>query len=176
MIRKYGSAHALRTTTSYDKASAARAELPVDVVMRYFREHGGWTVGAPTRRRESRTYDTMPLLSCRRRSASALWVAGTPDESASARILRSLRSIHPVTAIRMYDSANTLRTTASYEKAFASRAESRRSCWYGLLLRTRSLEGKRSSPEKRVASVRRHALSFLSSPACFLPVGRTYSE
>ena len=54
-IRKYDSAHALRTTTTYEQASAARAELVVDVSLGYFRAHDCWRARSPARTKESGT-------------------------------------------------------------------------------------------------------------------------
>ena len=119
-IRKYGSADALRTTTSSDKASAVRAKLHVDVGMGYFRAHDCRRACFSARRRDS---EVTTHLSCTRRSAAPLWKAGNQGEVPSAGILQPPCSVHPVGAIRKYVSASALRKPTASERAFASRAE-----------------------------------------------------
>ena len=121
-IRKYGSADAHWTTTSYEQAMAARAKLAVDVGMGYFRAHGCRRAYSSGRRGDSRSYGGMPPRACPRRPAAALWVEGNQDEARSARMLRLSCSVPPVTAIRKHGAANARRTT-SFEQAFAARVK-----------------------------------------------------
>ena len=123
-IHEYGAANALRTTTSYDKAFAARAKLVGEVGMGYFRAHNRWMVCYPARKKASRTHGAMPPLPRPSRSAAPpLWVVRIQNGVPSFGIPQAPCPDHPVTLIRDYGSANALRTTASSDKAFAARAE-----------------------------------------------------
>ena len=88
-IRRCGSVRALRTTTSYEKAFAARPKLVVDVGTSYFGTHERWRPCSPTRGGDSRARGTMFNLLRPRRPAAPLWVDGTQDEVPPAGILRA---------------------------------------------------------------------------------------
>ena len=122
-IRMRGAANALRTTTPYEQASASRGKLVVDVGMGYSLARDCWRACSCGRGRDSRLYGTKPLLPCPRRSAVLLWVGGIEDGAPSAAMIRPPCSVHPVTVVRKYGPANALRTTTSYEQAFAARAK-----------------------------------------------------
>ena len=62
-IRKYGSAHALRTTTPYEITFTSRAKLVVDVCMGYFRTHDRRRACFPGRRGDLHYDRTMPHVS-----------------------------------------------------------------------------------------------------------------
>ena len=68
--RKDGSANAPRTTTSHEKAFAARAELLVDDWSVHLRRHAGWSACSPAPWGGSRARGNMPHVSCPCRPSS----------------------------------------------------------------------------------------------------------
>ena len=86
-------------------------------------ERDCWRAYSLDRRRDSRKRGATPLLTCPRRSAALLSVGGTKNQVPSGKIPRPPTSLHTVTAIREYGSANALWTATLYEKAFATCAK-----------------------------------------------------
>ena len=158
--RTYGPANAPLTATAYDKASADRAKLVVDVGMGYF---GGHTLKAGKGIR----YHTVP---CRTFLvfAGLLPPVGRPyPRSGSVREHPAAPfSFHPVTAIRKYGSASALQTATLYEKALADRVQLVVDVGMGYRMSIFSRMGK------RVANVRRHGAPFFSFLVCCPALGR----
>ena len=88
-ICMYGAADAPRTTTSYDQAFSARAEVVVDVGISYLRAHDCWRACFPGRGNDTRVYGATPLLSRPYWSAALLWVGRIQDKAPSAGTLRA---------------------------------------------------------------------------------------
>ena len=167
-IRKYGSADALRTTTSSDEASAVRAKLHVDVGMGYFRAHDCRRACFSARRRDS---EVTTHLSCTRRSAAPLWKAGNQGEVPSAGILQLGSSSRSGTQIRGRECTPE---TNFIRKSVCLSSRTRRRFRYWLVSSARLLESVLSIPGTRFEAERQHVPPFLPSPVCFPRVGRLY--
>ena len=144
-----------------------RPKIVVAVCIGYSRGHDRLRACSLARRRDLRRYGTMPLHTCPCRYVIPLLAGGNQDEVPSVGMLRPTCSVCPFTAIRKYCCLGAFWTATLYETACSVVVDV-----YGLLSKTRSFEGVLASPEKKFATVRRHASPYLSLPVCQIAAGR----
>ena len=136
---------------------ASVAKLVVDVGRGCFRRHECLRSCSLARRRESRRYGNPSL------SLSVCY-------SAMGRRYPKLGSLCGDPAAHRTDpKKHFVRQIHTKKRCFF--CQSRRRCWYGLLLKTRVFEGVLAGPEKIFAAMPRCASPFLSLPVCFRSEG-----